>query len=354
MTPPTTPSPTAPRRSPKPTSTRGRRQRVCPADPVVTRYRRADRQQYPCRDTGAPRHHLHRPPPVQHHRAAAQRVQQCGHQGALRSLHRPDSRSSQHQGPPPIRPGDLRSPPPLGRHHPPDNQVDLANNIEIITAHRRFQRLLCTVDDPTWARQQLWRTTGIVTDWHYCRDRHSVSHAIVEELHARWDKRAETLPSAGSATSLLAMPEAVAVAEILCDLEWRRHVAKANDYDLGAVLPAGRPAPRTAGENRRPARLLLPARPAQEVGYRVPQTVPNHPRPVLESITYSPALQPTVSLRHPSNNPPRQVRDDDQGPHRPDLVQAMSTPISPPGPVRTHTTARNGCPPRAASRGRGG
>jgi hypothetical protein len=38
------------------------------------------------------------------------------------------------------------------------------------------------VDDPTWARQQLWRTTGIVTEWHYCRDRQSVSHAIVEHL----------------------------------------------------------------------------------------------------------------------------------------------------------------------------
>jgi hypothetical protein len=28
------------------------------------------------------------------------------------------------------------------------------------------------------------------------------------------------------------MPEAVALAEILCDLDWRRHVAMANDYDL--------------------------------------------------------------------------------------------------------------------------
>jgi hypothetical protein len=28
------------------------------------------------------------------------------------------------------------------------------------------------------------------------------------------------------------MPEAVALAEILCDLEWRGHVAMANDYDL--------------------------------------------------------------------------------------------------------------------------
>jgi hypothetical protein len=117
------------------------------------------------------------------------------------------------------------------------NQVDLANNIEIITAHRRFERLLSTVDDPTWARQQLWRTTGIVTEWHYCRDPQSVSHAIVEHLHAHWDKRAETLPSSASATSLLVMPEAVALAEILCDLEWRRHVLRVTDLAHGGVVP---------------------------------------------------------------------------------------------------------------------
>jgi hypothetical protein len=116
------------------------------------------------------------------------------------------------------------------RQHP--NQVDLSKNIEIITAHRRFERLLSTVDELTWARQQLWRTTGIVTEWHHHWDRQSFSHSIFEHLHARWDKRAETLPSPGSATSLLVMPEAVALTEILCDLEWRRHVAMANDYDL--------------------------------------------------------------------------------------------------------------------------
>jgi len=90
--------------------------------------------------------------------------------------------------------------------------------------------LLPTVDDLTWARQQLWRTTGFVTEWHHHRDLQSLCD--FEHLHARWDKRAETLPSPGLDTSLLVMPEAVALAEILCDLEWRRHVAIANDYDL--------------------------------------------------------------------------------------------------------------------------
>jgi len=94
------------------------------------------------------------------------------------------------------------------------------------------QRQLATVDDPTWARQQLSRTTGIVTQWRHHRHRHSFSHPIFENLHDRWDKRAETLPPPGSAMSLLVMPEAVALAEILCDREWRRYVAMADDYDL--------------------------------------------------------------------------------------------------------------------------
>jgi hypothetical protein len=142
-------------------------------------------------------------------------------------------------GHPNIRVHRGSAPPICGRHHrwvdttrQHPNQVDLANNIEIITAHRRFQRLPSTLDDPTWARQQLCRTTGIVTQWHHHRDRHSFSQSIFNELHARWDQRARTLPSSGSATPLLVMPEAVTLAEILCDPHWRRHVAIADRYDL--------------------------------------------------------------------------------------------------------------------------
>ena len=112
------------------------------------------------------------------------------------------------------------------------HQVDLSNNIEIITAHRRFQRLLATVDDPAWARQQLCRTTWIAAEWRHHRSRQSIDHTVVDHLQVRWNTRAETLPFPGWTTSLLVMPEAVALAEILCDLEWRRHVAMANDYDL--------------------------------------------------------------------------------------------------------------------------
>lgn len=114
------------------------------------------------------------------------------------------------------------------RQHP--HQLDLANNIEIITAHRRFQRLPSTRDDPTRARQQLCRTTEIVTHWHH--HRHRFADSIFTQLHARWDTRARTLPAPGSATPLLVLPEAVALAEILCDPRWLRHVAMADHDDL--------------------------------------------------------------------------------------------------------------------------
>jgi len=189
--------------------------------------------------------------------------------------------------------------------------------------------LVSTVDDPTWARQQLWRTTGIVTAWHYCRDRQSVSHAIVEELHARWDKRAETLPSSGSATSLLEMPDAVALAEILCDLEWRRHVAMANDYDLVqfyrlVARRLGRPAKvgdrlaysyridplkRWVIEYRKQFRTIRDQYWSRSRTHRL-----YNPR-------FPDAILPTI--RH------FQVRDDDHRQHRPDLVEARSTPFSP-------------------------
>lgn len=110
------------------------------------------------------------------------------------------------------------------------DQVDLSCNVEIITAHRRLGRLLLAADD-TWTRQQLWCTTEIVTRWHH-QDRRTGRPAGFDHLHARWDRRARTLPSADSTTPLLVMPEAVALADILCDLRWRRHLAMAHGFDL--------------------------------------------------------------------------------------------------------------------------
>lgn len=111
------------------------------------------------------------------------------------------------------------------------DQVDLSHNVEIITAHRRVDRMLVTSGDRAWARQQLCCATAIVTHWYH-RDRRTGSAAGFGHLHARWDRRARTLPTSDAAMSLLVLPEAVVLAEILCDLRWRRHLAMAHDFDL--------------------------------------------------------------------------------------------------------------------------
>lgn len=117
------------------------------------------------------------------------------------------------------------------RYHP--DQIDLSGNTEIITAHRRLGRLRSTVGDLAWVREQYRHASAAVLDWHLTRIRFGSSYDNVNHLHARWDKRAATLPQSNSATSLLVLPEAVALAEVLCDLEWRRRVAMAEyDHDV--------------------------------------------------------------------------------------------------------------------------
>ncbi|GCE43932.1 hypothetical protein Rhow_008230 [Rhodococcus wratislaviensis] len=132
-------------------------------------------------------------------------------------------------------------------NHP--DQIDLSGNIEIITAHRRLDRLRSTVGDHAWVREQLGHAGAAVLDWHLARVRFSPSYYAFKNLHARWDKRAATLPQSKSATSLLVLPEAVALTEILCDLEWRRRVAMA-DYDH-EVAPFYRHVGRRLGQPER-------------------------------------------------------------------------------------------------------
>ena len=54
-------------------------------------------------------------------------------------------------------------------------------------------------------------------------------------LHERWEARGDKLPgfhSAHKPTRLLVYPEAVALAEVFCDLEWRRHVAMVRELQM--------------------------------------------------------------------------------------------------------------------------
>ncbi len=114
--------------------------------------------------------------------------------------------------------------------------VDLSRNVEIITAHRRWGRLLAATSDHAWARQQFCCATAIVTRWHH-QDWGTRRAAGFDHLHARWDRRALTLSASDAATSLLVTPEAVVLAEILCDLRWRRHLAMAHDFVLVSFYP---------------------------------------------------------------------------------------------------------------------
>jgi hypothetical protein len=109
-------------------------------------------------------------------------------------------------------------------------QIELTDTPEILTAHRRYNRLRATNRDHHWTRIQLHDATRIAMDWA----RHSKYHA--RQMHDRWQVRAQALGTGHgpyNPTPLLVFPEAVALAEVLGDLAWRRHVAMVHrDTDM--------------------------------------------------------------------------------------------------------------------------
>jgi hypothetical protein len=107
-------------------------------------------------------------------------------------------------------------------------QLNLATTPEMMTAHRRYRRLRARIaidtDSQDWLRHQLFTACSIVQDWV------APSHQDNPRLHRIWAARTATLqPGTTTVTpsDLLVFPEAVALAEILTDLRWRRHVAMA-------------------------------------------------------------------------------------------------------------------------------
>ncbi|WP_018586204.1 TniQ family protein [Salinispora arenicola] len=107
------------------------------------------------------------------------------------------------------------------------DRTDLTNTPEIITAHRRYGRLLAATGDRQWAYGQLHRATQIIMDWA------PHSYRLVPRLHERWEARGKALPgfhTPHNPTHLLVYPEAVALTEVFCDLEWRRHIAMVREF----------------------------------------------------------------------------------------------------------------------------
>ncbi|GIF75673.1 hypothetical protein [Asanoa siamensis] len=108
-------------------------------------------------------------------------------------------------------------------------KTDLTHTPEIITAHRRHGRLLAATGDREWTYQQLHVANWIVSGWARS------SHRTIPRLHELWQTRDNLLTGRHNLfnpSNLLIYPEAVALAEIFCDLEWRRHVAMVRERQM--------------------------------------------------------------------------------------------------------------------------
>jgi hypothetical protein len=108
-------------------------------------------------------------------------------------------------------------------------QYDLSLARDVLTAHRRYSRLLSASPDRKWAGNVFGAAWQITERW--------ASTAVIRfpVLTRRWRTRARALgiPPAIHAPAVVTFPEAAMLAEILTDLNWRRHVAMVRPSDLG-------------------------------------------------------------------------------------------------------------------------
>jgi len=114
-------------------------------------------------------------------------------------------------------------------------QYDLSSAREILTSHRRYTRLQAGNPDRQWVNAN-FSTAWQITQWWAST---TAGHFALPQrwfpvLRERWRARAEKLgvPPAAPAPPVVTFPEAVALAEILTDLNWRRHVAMVRPHDL--------------------------------------------------------------------------------------------------------------------------
>ncbi|QHE72786.1 hypothetical protein GFS60_06434 (plasmid) [Rhodococcus sp. WAY2] len=224
-------------------------------------------------------------------------------------------------------------------YHP--DQIDLSENIEIITAHRRLGRLRSTVGDHAWVRQQLRHASWIALDWHLARAlfQPQLLH-LQKPAHARGQTRSHPAPipnrnhTPGHARNRHARRDPLrSRMETPCRHGRRRP-------PRGPVLSPRRPTPRTTRAIRRPAVLLHLDRTTQELGHRASQPIPNIPREALETSPHPPPLRPLLQQRHPPDNPPLQVRNDANDNTTPNW-RAPDQPTST-SPEQTRTDIRDG------------
>lgn len=120
------------------------------------------------------------------------------------------------------------------QQRPALSQVDFDDVPEILTAYRRYRRLRARIvvdaDSREWFRMQMLDAMQIVSAWVIPsrRDHPRLHETWTARTPKLWPWLTVTVPS-----DPLVFPEAVALAEIITDLHWRRHVAMAHyDTDL--------------------------------------------------------------------------------------------------------------------------
>lgn len=111
----------------------------------------------------------------------------------------------------------------------PAAQYDLSGASEILVSHQRYNHLLAASDDKRWF------TVNFSTAWQTTQWWARTAPDPFPELGRRWRTRARALaiPPAADVPAVVSFPEAVTLAEILTDLNWRRHVAMVMASDLG-------------------------------------------------------------------------------------------------------------------------
>jgi len=105
-------------------------------------------------------------------------------------------------------------------------QTDTSAAPEILTAHRRYQQLLARSGDREWAAASIGAAWGITTRWAQDPYRWPA-------LRSRWQDRASKLGLTGPPSQpAVTFPEAVGLAQVLTNLDWRCHVAMVREWQL--------------------------------------------------------------------------------------------------------------------------
>lgn len=115
------------------------------------------------------------------------------------------------------------------------SQFDLTHTPELITAHRRYSRLRerawAVGHQPDWVRRQVWDATRVIVGW--AAPGYSTPTTVFHD-RVRARLKASGLADTAGHRRLLVFPAAVALAELFCDLDWRRHVAMV--YEFGSDM----------------------------------------------------------------------------------------------------------------------